>query len=128
MKLTIDHIQDLEQALPTMGEEQKRRTLELIKTWYTQKAQDMGRESFLAFIDHVYPGYKVGPHHRRLAKIFEEIAAGTPCLGSKRSSEGSRSGLLAKCFLGGLGHKGQKPTHWFTQILISGQGQKTVLS
>ena len=76
MKLTIEHIQDLEQALPTMGEEQKRRTLELIKTWYAQKSQEMGKESFLAFIDHVYPGYKVGPHHRRLAKIFEEIAAG----------------------------------------------------
>ena len=38
--------------------------------------QDVGRESFLDFIDHVYPGYKVGAHHRRLAKLFEEIADG----------------------------------------------------
>ena len=76
MKLTIEHIQALEQALPGMGEDQKRRTLELIKTWYAQKAQEMGTCSFLAFIDHVYPGYKVGAHHRKLARIFEEIAAG----------------------------------------------------
>jgi predicted phage terminase large subunit-like protein len=76
MQLTIEHIQELEQALPLMGDDQKRRTLELIKTWYSQKAQEFGKDNFLTFIDHVYPGYKVGPHHRKLAKIFEEIAAG----------------------------------------------------
>ncbi len=31
---------------------------------------------FIDFIHHVYPGYKVGPHHRKLAKIFEDIAEG----------------------------------------------------
>ena len=76
LKLTIEHIQELEKALPLMGEDQKRRTLELIKEWYAQKARILGKDSFLTFIDHVYPGYKVGPHHRRLAKIFEEIAEG----------------------------------------------------
>jgi len=34
------------------------------------------QETFLEFIHHVYPGYMVGAHHARLAKIFEEIAAG----------------------------------------------------
>jgi predicted phage terminase large subunit-like protein len=38
--------------------------------------QDVGSTSFLDFIQHVYPGYKVGAHHARLAKIFEDIAAG----------------------------------------------------
>jgi predicted phage terminase large subunit-like protein len=36
----------------------------------------VGKDDFLTFIDHVYPGYKVGPHHKRLAKIFEDIANG----------------------------------------------------
>jgi predicted phage terminase large subunit-like protein len=36
----------------------------------------MGKESFLDFINHVYPGYKVGPHHLKLIQIFEDIAAG----------------------------------------------------
>ena len=31
---------------------------------------------FLEFIKHVYPGYKVGNHHKRLAQIFEDIANG----------------------------------------------------
>lgn len=76
LKLTIEQIQELEAALPIMADEQKRRTLELIKEWYAQKARELGKDNFLTFIEHVYPGYKVGPHHRRLAKIFEEIAAG----------------------------------------------------
>jgi predicted phage terminase large subunit-like protein len=38
--------------------------------------QDVGSTSFLEFINHVYPGYMVGAHHARLAKIFEDIAAG----------------------------------------------------
>jgi hypothetical protein len=38
--------------------------------------QDVGSTSFLEFIQQVYPGYMVGAHHKRLAKIFEEIAAG----------------------------------------------------
>ena len=38
--------------------------------------QEVGSNSFLEFIKHVYPGYKVGAHHARLAKIFEDIAAG----------------------------------------------------
>lgn len=32
--------------------------------------------TFLEFIKHVYPGYKVGAHHEKLAKIFEDIANG----------------------------------------------------
>jgi predicted phage terminase large subunit-like protein len=38
--------------------------------------QSLGKESFLDFINHVYPGYKVGPHHLKLIQIFEDIAAG----------------------------------------------------
>jgi len=66
----------LKAALPTMQEKEKRRTLELLKTYQSEKAKIQGRESFLDFISHVYPGYKVGPHHRKLARIFEEIAEG----------------------------------------------------
>ena len=32
--------------------------------------------TFLEFIKHVYPGYKVGAHHEKLARIFEDIANG----------------------------------------------------
>ena len=42
---------------------------ELEKTQTVEKRQG----TFLEFIDHVYPGYKVGNHHRRLAKILKTL-------------------------------------------------------
>jgi predicted phage terminase large subunit-like protein len=59
-----------------MPDKQKRRTLELLKQYDASMTQSMGKESFLDFINHVYPGYKVGPHHLKLIQIFEDIAAG----------------------------------------------------
>jgi predicted phage terminase large subunit-like protein len=76
VKLTQEQLFKLRQALPTMPEKQKRRVLELLKTYDTQITQNLGRESFLDFVKHVYPGYKVGPHHLKLAQIFEDIANG----------------------------------------------------
>jgi predicted phage terminase large subunit-like protein len=75
-KLTKKDIEELEKAVPTMPPDKKRRTLQLIKTYKTKVVQEDGKENFLEFIEHVYPGYKVGPHHEKLARIFEEIAAG----------------------------------------------------
>lgn len=77
MKITPEQIQTLKNLLPTMSVEDKKRTLDLLKQYETETAQVLGRNSLLNFAEHVYPGYKVGPHHRRLAKLFEEIAAGT---------------------------------------------------
>jgi predicted phage terminase large subunit-like protein len=75
-KLTPEAIFKLRQALPAMPDKQKRRTLELLKQYDAQMTQTLGKESFLDFIQHVYPGYKVGPHHLKLIQIFEDIAAG----------------------------------------------------
>ena len=30
----------------------------------------------ILFAKHVYPGFKVGPHHRKLSKIFESVMRG----------------------------------------------------
>lgn len=75
-KLTPDQLFKLRNALPKMEPKQKRRTLELLKQYDAQMTQALGKESFLDFIQHVYPGYKVGPHHLKLIQIFEDIAAG----------------------------------------------------
>ena len=34
------------------------------------------RENMLDFARHVYPGFKVGPQHRKLAKIFQDVIEG----------------------------------------------------
>jgi predicted phage terminase large subunit-like protein len=76
LNLTENHLQKLRAALPTMPEEQKRRVADLLKQYQSQVTQRLGKDNFLDFIGHVYPGYKVGPHHRKLGRIFEEIAEG----------------------------------------------------
>ena len=75
-QLSHTDLQKLKSALPSMPDKQKRKVADLLKQYQTQYTQQLGKDSFLDFIDHVYPGYKVGPHHRKLARIFEEIAAG----------------------------------------------------
>lgn len=74
--LSSSDIMKLRHALPHMPEQQKRHTAELLKQYADTLIKEKGRENFLAFIKHVYPGYKVGPHHAKLAQIFEDIAAG----------------------------------------------------
>ena len=76
MKITQAQIDRIKNLLPQASPDEKRRILELLDTWDAQTVQEIGKDSLLSFADHVYPGYKVGPHHRRLAKIFEDIAAG----------------------------------------------------
>ena len=75
-KLTKEDIAEIEKAVPGMPPDEKRRTLKLLKTYKSETVKKDGKENFLEFIDHVYPGYKVGEHHAKLARIFEEIAAG----------------------------------------------------
>ena len=75
-QLNSKNLQKLKESLPTMPEKEKRRVAELLKTYQSQITRQLGRDSFLDFINHVYLGYKVGPHHQKLAKIFEEIANG----------------------------------------------------
>jgi len=76
MRLSLEEIKALQIKIPSMQDDEKRKALDLIKKWYADSTQEVGKNDFLTFIDHVYPGYKVGPHHKRLAKIFEEIADG----------------------------------------------------
>ena len=74
--LTPQDIIRLKQALPTMPDTQKRRTAELLREYKTKLTQTNAQVDLLSFAKHVYSGYKVGPHHRKLARIFEDIAAG----------------------------------------------------
>lgn len=77
MKLTSKDIIKLKQLLPLASPEQKREILKDIELWEVEQTRNLGQNNLLAFADHVYPGYIVGPHHKKLAKIFEEIAKGT---------------------------------------------------
>lgn len=75
-KLTPAMVAELMKAVPKMSPELKRSTLEKIRVFKKDWVQKHGKDNFLDFIAHVYPGYMVGAHHRKLANIFEDIAAG----------------------------------------------------
>jgi predicted phage terminase large subunit-like protein len=74
--LTLERIKFLKKHLHLLSSEEKLRTLEEIEVFEAEQIKKVGQDTLLAFADHVYPGYKVGPHHKRLATIFEDIAAG----------------------------------------------------
>jgi predicted phage terminase large subunit-like protein len=76
VKLTPDELIEIEAAIPYMPDKLKRSTLELLKTYEEQITSVAAKSTFLDFVRHVYPDYKVGPHHEKLAKIFEDIASG----------------------------------------------------
>ena len=63
----------LEQALPQMSETERQRNLKLLLDYKKELIKEAGGKTFLEFIKHVYPDYKVGAHHAKLAKLFEEI-------------------------------------------------------
>jgi predicted phage terminase large subunit-like protein len=66
----------LQKSLPDMSERDRQKHLLLLKQYQKEVTQKKGKANFLDFIKHVYPDYKVGAHHARLAKLFEEIAQG----------------------------------------------------
>jgi predicted phage terminase large subunit-like protein len=66
----------LQKEIPNMSDTDRQRHLRLLKEYKKNIVKTQGKENFLDFIKHVYPDYKVGEHHARLAKLFEEIANG----------------------------------------------------
>lgn len=64
------------QNLGKMTKEEKLESLELLDKAAQYKAKNRAKEDMLGFARAVYPGFKVGPHHRKLAKIFADVVAG----------------------------------------------------
>ena len=75
-KITKEDIELLESQLPNLPEEKMRHAKWLVEKYKEKLTQKVAKDSFLDFIEHVYPGYKVGAHHKHLVQIFEDIAAG----------------------------------------------------
>ena len=74
--LTPERIKFLKTHINLLSPNEKLEALDEISRYEAEQVKKVGQNDLLSFADHVYPGYKVGPHHRRLANIFEEIAAG----------------------------------------------------
>jgi len=71
--------EDLYRALQNVDSLSKVEKIELysmLEKLEELKVKEERQSTFLEFVKHVYPGYKIGPHHYKLAQIFEDIANG----------------------------------------------------
>lgn len=74
--LSPEEIKALQQVLPTLSPQEKAELLKDLEERAARASKEIGKDSMLGFATHVYPGFKIGPHHRKLSKIFEDVIAG----------------------------------------------------
>ena len=108
--LTPKEARAINAALPKLSVKEKMELFDLLEEKERRHKLNLARSSVLGFAHAVYPGFKEGPHHRKLAKIFEEVIAGTkhrviiniaPRMGKSEFS----SYLFPAFFLGKFPHK-----------------------
>ena len=76
LTLNTAEIQAIQRALPTMSLKEKIELMDMLEEREKRYKLVAGRTNVLEFAKHVYPGFKVGPHHRTLAKIFQDVIDG----------------------------------------------------
>ena len=74
--LTPEQAKALFKNLSRMTAEEKVEALELIDKAEEHKRKNAARTDMIEFAKTVYPGFKVGPHHRKLAKLFTRVING----------------------------------------------------
>lgn len=72
-KLELDALQ---KALPHMTAAEKEELLKDLETREMRTRLAAAQDNMLGFAQAVYPGFKIGPHHKRLAKIFTDVIEG----------------------------------------------------
>ena len=62
--------------LDKLSKEEKLQFLDLLEEKDKRLDVTAGQKSLIEFAKQVYPNYSVGAHHRKMAQIFEDVAAG----------------------------------------------------
>jgi hypothetical protein len=76
LTLSPTEIQAIQKALPTMNLAEKVELMDMLEEREKRYHVNAGRTNMIEFAKYVYPGFKVGPHHRKLAKIFQDVIEG----------------------------------------------------
>ena len=74
--LTAQQAQAIQKALPTMSVKEKIELFDLLEQKEQQLRTKAAQDSVLGFAHALYPGFKEGAHHRKLAKLFSDVVAG----------------------------------------------------
>lgn len=67
----------IKQSLPHMSVAEKMELFADLEEKEKRARLLASQNNILGFATSVYPGFKIGPHHRKLAKIFEDVISGT---------------------------------------------------
>jgi predicted phage terminase large subunit-like protein len=76
LNLTPQEAKALQLALPTMTVQEKIELMDMLEERERRASIYSARTNMLDFAKHVYPGFKIGPQHRKLAKIFQDVVEG----------------------------------------------------
>ena len=74
--LTKRELEALTKALPHMSVQEKMELLDDLEVRERRASLAAANHSMLGFANAVYPGFKTGPHHKKLAKIFTDVIEG----------------------------------------------------
>ena len=74
--LTPEQAAVLYQNLSRMSLVEKTEALALLERAAEHRRKNLARTDMIEFAKSVYPGFKVGPHHRKLAAIFKDVIEG----------------------------------------------------
>lgn len=108
--LTAKEAAAIQAALPTMSVKEKMELFDLLEERERRAKLSAAQNSLLGFAHLLYPGFKEGAHHRKLAEIFEAVVKGekrrviiniAPRMGKSEFS----SYLFPSYFLGRFPHK-----------------------
>jgi len=69
-------LEAMEKALPYMTVEEKIQLFEDLELREKRASLKAASTNMLGFAKAVYPGFKIGPHHKKLAKIFTDVIEG----------------------------------------------------
>ena len=74
--LTKQELEALQKALPHMSAQEKAELLADLEEREKRARLSAAQDNMLGFAKAVYPGFKIGPHHKKLARIFTDVIEG----------------------------------------------------
>ena len=74
--LTKLELEAMAKALPHMSVKEKMELFDDLELRESRAKLQAAKTNMLGFATAVYPGFKIGPHHRKLAKIFTDVVEG----------------------------------------------------
>ena len=76
LTLSPTEIAAIQKALPTLSIKEKMELFDMLEEREKRYGVAAARQDMISFAKQVYPGFKVGAHHKKLAKIFTDVIEG----------------------------------------------------